>query len=589
MKRLVVGLTSLVAATGPLLVQTAYASASTPVIFISPTSTAVGGTVSVHGMGLQPEQDVSVAICGDAGLEGSQGCDLRGQATLMTDQTGYFAVQLVVSAPPVPCPCVVEVDTTSASLHTALAIAGVPVGSVRPAAVALGPDLHITRARIEGGGGWQSWFGWPSRRTLVVTVADRGGGKAPSPTMNLELSSWESSGQTIATPMLSTVPAGASRTYHLPLNLGSFAVGEYTLRGTVYAGADSASFRAGVFAVPWGLFIIAALIAQALLLLLRNRLRTHLSRGPIEAVVAEEGTAHVIVSVVDVTERTFDAPAACNAPRVPDGAWTVTVRLATFVHERGLTCGIERLSCPSLGFQRTRATVWEDFAYAPWEALHDDTSWQSAPAGLADENRIEYESHGTRVDVVFIPEAPARSLREGHIIEPGRVLGHLTVDGETMILSGETVRHQTWSATPDSDDNSFGARIPDGLSYAFTGDAVGFVLETGYSGSSGWLCRDGCVASVVSGRHIVESRCGPYPLEVKFDLRDALGRTLEASGVVRNGMASKSGPDQLVMSCLTVWDVDGTRMIGESREVITVEDWRAWRRTEQPQNRVSEL
>lgn len=546
-------------AIAPVLVAPGRADAQSPIIYLSPTSTSVGGTVSVHGSGFASEEDISVTICGDAGLEGAQGCDLRSQATLLTDQSGYFAVQLAVGTPPAPCPCVVEVDSPSATMRTAIAIAGVPVEPVRPAAVALGPDLRITKAHIAGGGGWQAWFGWSSRRFLVLTVSNHGGGPATVPTMTLEQGSWTSARQTVATPELGPVPAGQKRVYRVPVRSG-FTLGEYTLRGTVYAVTDSASFRATAFVVPWALLIIAAAIVQGFLLLLRNRLRDRLTGDDETPATPPEDP--VEPAVVDLTEVPL-------AP--PPGSWTTTERLFFSVAERALSCAVERLTCPSVGLVRTRIVVWDGYTAAPWEALHDDVTWTSLCGSRYDPDRIRHGSPSFQLDASFSPDAPAVSLGQRLAARRGQVRGHITLGDETLLIDCFTAASMAWAAEPDDWQGDEGRT----LSYAVA-DGTGFCFTQPHS--TGWLTKDGFTARLVEVERSVDDRLGPYATRLTVRLRDERGRTVEATGRTLNGFATRVGDDRLGLSCSTDWDIEGVAAAGEDREWMSVGEWRSLRR-----------
>lgn len=559
-----------------LVPEPAFSSTSSPIFFLSPTTTSVGDEVTVHGVGFGSEEDVSVMVCGDGGLEGAQGCDLGSQATLVTDNMGSFSVQLSVLAPPVPCPCVVEADSTSVSLRTAITITGMPSAPLVQPEVALGPKLHVVEAVIIGHGGWESWFGWPARRTLRVKLLNTGGGGPASPTLALESNSWIGGRQTLTAPSVGAVSAGQTRVLQIPVDLGAFATGEYTFRGELYLPTGTTSFKASDFAVPWGLVIIAALILQALLLLLRNRLRSRLTRR--EAVPANEEEATIDLTDDALQVMLFDAPVETAMPADP---WTVTTTLTVFVPERSLSCSIEQVSCPSLGLQSTRAIVWDEFSYAPWEALHDSTRWEASPSRSGDENRIEYEAEGASVDVLFIPEYPGRAQGPCRLVEAGRVIGHLTLDGDSIIVSGKVQRERSWRSTPESKEPR--TMVPFAYATTESGTSFGTTVEGG-----GWLILQGRTATLVEARREVEERKGPYAHRIRVALRDSLGRTVEVTGTTRNGMAARAGSG-LALSCLTEWEMDGVAAIGEDREVISVEDWRAWRRRDQPRERLLEL
>jgi len=94
----------------------AVASSTTlrpPEIGVTPPTSPIGSTVRVN-LNNWPDRFVTVTVCGDNAIRGSQDCDQVGSNVVqMADGEGSG---LVVVNPPVPCPCVVRGATASNGL-----------------------------------------------------------------------------------------------------------------------------------------------------------------------------------------------------------------------------------------------------------------------------------------------------------------------------------------------------------------------------------------------------------------------------------------------------------------------------------------
>ena len=272
---------------GPWAASEAVSVPAMPLIFLSPTTAAVGDTAHVSGTGFIPAERISVAVCGDGGLLGAQGCDLGSQAVLTADNTGRFSTTLRVALPPLPCPCVVKVDGESPahSTWTAINIPGAPVAPLRSAPSALRPVLSVSEVKFTGTGPWPAWFGAHARRTLAFTVHNSGSAPAVSPTVVLLVHSPLFGATSIPAPDLGTIGAGQIRTYSVAIDLGPVAVGNYTVHGQIRLPSGEVGFQASTFAFPWAFIIIMILLLQLILLGFRNMARArHERNNPPQAV-----------------------------------------------------------------------------------------------------------------------------------------------------------------------------------------------------------------------------------------------------------------------------------------------------------------
>lgn len=109
----------------------AQSAVSSPSISIDRAEAAVGEAVivTVSGFDARP---VTISVCGNEARRGSADCDMRGSRARETQPDSPVGAELVVDAPPMPCPCVVRASTQDNSVIAvaSLVIIGHPVADV---------------------------------------------------------------------------------------------------------------------------------------------------------------------------------------------------------------------------------------------------------------------------------------------------------------------------------------------------------------------------------------------------------------------------------------------------------------------------
>ncbi|MGW1077722.1 neocarzinostatin apoprotein domain-containing protein [Streptomyces sp. NPDC002537] len=204
------------------------AGAEGPALRLDRAEAGKGGSVTVSGTGWAPRTLLTLLICGQNMIGGTNACANADGRTATTGGDGAFSAELPVAEPPKPCPCVVHVATATgdlAAVDTAFSVAGHPVAPLPSQDGA--ERLGVLGARLEGSSGVLTWFGAPPRRRLVVTVGNLGSGPARDPVFRVGTSqgvlapSWEKQ------PWRGTIAAGGRARLALDVELSAGAHGDY--------------------------------------------------------------------------------------------------------------------------------------------------------------------------------------------------------------------------------------------------------------------------------------------------------------------------------------------------------------------------
>ncbi|MFI9822930.1 hypothetical protein ACIHFC_21000 [Streptomyces sp. NPDC052013] len=211
-------------------------AADRPGVALSATHAGTGGSITVTGTGWRPRTLLMLLICGrsvpSGGVTGGTGsCANADGRAVTTGADGRFRRSLPVVEPPVPCPCVVHVETVTGrktDVDRAFQVAGHSVEPL-PAEATGGRLSPLADARLEGASGLLTRFGSPPARTLVITVGNAGTSPVRNPVFHLGTShgvyapSWQRQ------PWRGTVPPGGKARIELPVQLPPGAHGDYTV------------------------------------------------------------------------------------------------------------------------------------------------------------------------------------------------------------------------------------------------------------------------------------------------------------------------------------------------------------------------
>ncbi|SPE53001.1 hypothetical protein SNS2_1855 [Streptomyces netropsis] len=221
---------ALLAVAALVLLPAGRAAADGPTAAVDRAEAGKGGSVTVTGAGWRPGALLTLLICGQNMIGGTNDCaNADGRAVTVGDD-GRFSRKIPVAEPPKPCPCVVHVATVTggrATTDAAFRVAGHPV---EPLPRQTGRErLSVLGARLEGSSGLLTWFGAPPRRKLVVTVGNLGPTPARDPVFRVGTAhgvlapAWEEQ------RWRGTVAAGAKARVALDVELAAGAHGDYAV------------------------------------------------------------------------------------------------------------------------------------------------------------------------------------------------------------------------------------------------------------------------------------------------------------------------------------------------------------------------
>ena len=258
------------------------ASTVHPALVVSPLTAAPSSTVHVTGSGFLHSHLYQLQICGDDDAQGSVDCDQGSAVMAETTATGTMDASLTVAVPPAPCPCVLAALAVGQEslVTTPLTIPG--TSSAPTIAQPQQGKLVVRGARLLGGTQPGEWLGMGADRTLEVTVQNVGSVSMQPITLIASIG---------ATPaMLPNLPGlapGEIHTYSLAVAFPALSVGHTELTGRIgVMGEQFATFRVGISFYPWAIPVLAIVVGQGLLLLIRNLLRRRIRRRQRRAAAA---------------------------------------------------------------------------------------------------------------------------------------------------------------------------------------------------------------------------------------------------------------------------------------------------------------
>ncbi|HEU5307550.1 MAG TPA: hypothetical protein VFW97_09495 [Acidimicrobiia bacterium] len=264
------------------------AKAPPPTLELSSTVLVPGSSVAIHGTHWPEGTTLQAVLCGANAVDGSVDCVGRAAVTMTPGPTQVVDGTLQVFVPPRPCPCVVLVSGLSSSISRRIPVqvAGTATAPPETASPLAKPPTLTVDAEVSGGTTLASLFGGPAERTVEVRIHNAGSVDVAHPVLTL---SWGRSGSPdhlIRTPRLGPIAGGATRTVEVPFDLDALSVGNYEVAGRITGASKPVALHASTSTWPWGLFVIALVLLQLILLGIRNRVRRRLARKQVEARIA---------------------------------------------------------------------------------------------------------------------------------------------------------------------------------------------------------------------------------------------------------------------------------------------------------------
>ncbi|MFP3991999.1 neocarzinostatin apoprotein domain-containing protein [Streptomyces sp. E11-3] len=250
----------------PTLSAPSATAAEQPTIELSKTEAGKGGSVTVKGEGWRPTTLLTLLICGQNMIGGTNACANADGLAVTTDAKGRFSKKLPVAEPPKPCPCVVHAATVTgakASAQAELKVAGHPVKPLpKPEG---GEKLQVLAAtRLEGSSGILTWFGAPASRRLVVTIGNLGTAPVENPVFKVGTSHGVFAPQWEEQQWRGTIAPGKKAQVKLPVQLNAGAHGDYLV--SLRYGGKVLAEQPWEVGRPWGVtlfWILLGLVVPA--------------------------------------------------------------------------------------------------------------------------------------------------------------------------------------------------------------------------------------------------------------------------------------------------------------------------------------
>ncbi|GAA2618768.1 hypothetical protein [Streptomyces axinellae] len=263
-----------------------------PKITVSKKEAGTGGSVTVRGTGWRPRTLLTLLLCGQNAIGGTNSCANAEGRAVTTGADGGFRKRIPVAEPPEACPCVVRATTVTGAYAAADAgfkVAGHPVKPLPEERT--GGRLTVLAARLRGDSGLLNWFGAPEQRELVLTVGNLGAERAKDPVFEVGTAHGVLAPDWEHRQWRGTVDPGKKARVTFPVELSSGSHGDYTVAAKY--GQKVLTEQPWDVGRPWGvtlfwllLCVIVPLALFRLGMAVVDRVRPRVAGGP-GTIVAE--------------------------------------------------------------------------------------------------------------------------------------------------------------------------------------------------------------------------------------------------------------------------------------------------------------
>lgn len=201
-----------------------------PAVTLSQSEAGTGGSITVRGKGWRPDTLLTLLVCGQNAIGGTNACANDEGRAVTTGKDGSFSKKIPVTEPPKPCPCVVRATTVTGAHASADAKFQVAGHAVKPLPKErTGGRLTVLAARLDGDSGPLNWFGAPAQRELVLTVGNLGADRAKNPVFEIGTAHGVVAPDWERAQWKGTLDPGKKAQVKLPVELSSGAHGDYTV------------------------------------------------------------------------------------------------------------------------------------------------------------------------------------------------------------------------------------------------------------------------------------------------------------------------------------------------------------------------
>ena len=253
-------------------VMAAYAQPVEQSVVLDRSSAAVGAQVAVDLAGWQVGV-AQVELCGNSAARGTVDCDPLTTIAVAVGTDGRAQTLLTVSAPPVPCPCVIRVSQATTGAVAALpftvsspyTVSGsTSVGTTESAQTPTAPParvraVDVVSVQVVNDEGPAAPFAVDAARRVVVMVRNSGTVVVTGVTASARLVGFGASSRPMPSPPAFDLAPGATARIVMAIDLPTPAFGDYRIVGQIDGGDEPTPFSARSTHIPWGVISAAVL------------------------------------------------------------------------------------------------------------------------------------------------------------------------------------------------------------------------------------------------------------------------------------------------------------------------------------------
>ncbi|WP_213453213.1 hypothetical protein [Rhizomonospora bruguierae] len=219
-----------------------------------------------------PPGTVQLELCGNGAHRGALDCASDQATYAQVPAAGTAVVPILLAAPPVACPCLVQARNLTGAVQATAALPLTGVTAAPAPAPAAAPELAIDELRVAERGPLRGWFGFPEELTVHLTLRNPGPAAVVDPPLTLLFGPAGRAHTIVDAPALGTIEPGQAREYDIRVPMDLAVIGKHELHGRVDLPERPVAFVIETTRYPWGLFVLAAILV-AIPIALRPRSR----------------------------------------------------------------------------------------------------------------------------------------------------------------------------------------------------------------------------------------------------------------------------------------------------------------------------
>ncbi|MER7420493.1 hypothetical protein ABT346_27555 [Micromonospora peucetia] len=220
-----------------------------------------------------PAGAVQIEVCGNEGRRGALDCATSRAGHGQVPSSGAVTIPVVLTAPPVACPCLVRARTPTGTTNATVVLPLTGVNALPAPASGGAPELVVAGLHAVDGSGVPGWFGLPGELTVDLTLRNVGPIDAVDPPFSLLFGRPGRVHALVDAPPLGTIGAGQTREYRIRIPMDVATVGRHELHGRIEPPGRPVAFAVEAARYPWGLLGLVAVSLVWLLARLRRRPR----------------------------------------------------------------------------------------------------------------------------------------------------------------------------------------------------------------------------------------------------------------------------------------------------------------------------